>query len=861
MTWWQRVRGRWRLEDELDAELRFHFDRLVADYMAEGLSERDAIHRARAEFGGVEAVKDDCRDARGTRWVHDIAQDVRFSARLLARERSFTLVAVLALALGIGVNNTQFTVVNALCLRGLPIAAPDRVFDVSDRDQAHRRVPLSIRQFDDLAGARPATVESLAAYVSRPATLADDQVAAERVVVSYVSSHAFAVIRQRPMMGRDFRPEDERPGDAAVALLAADVWRSRYGAEPEIVGRLVRLDGRPVSVIGVMPDGFRFPDNADVWQPLAAFSAPADARVLNVYGRLAADATMARAQDEVAAVLAHSSATSPSSAASRAAVVPINERYRGDITNPAWIAFITVGLLLVVISCSNVANLLLARGARRGREMAMRVALGATRARIVRQLLVESAMLAAAGGLGAVAISAAGLRLLSAAIPPGGLPYWVTLTMDGRVAAMLVVVCCGTVLLFGLAPALQLARTSAHAVIKETSAGTSHDRTVARWTWLFLTCQLALTVMLLSKLDYTVRAFRAREAREPLVAGRQILTFAVALPGDAYRDTDRRLAFYRTLSERLAGPNRAEALGVATALPSAPGSARAIAPDGQLLADSSPRVRTVSIDGAYFRALGLDVVEGRTFDEAGARRDPAGAIVNQRFADLFFAGRSAVGRRVQIGAAPGAASSSIDTRTVVGVVPSVRQDDALEPEPAVYLPIAPAEMSSVVVLVRTAADASLLAPVVRDEVRRLDPNVPVNRLMTLEAATWNARWNPRVAGRIITTISLIALALATIGLAALTAHAVAERRRELGIRLALGATQRGVVLLVLRRVLFQVFVGVTVGSIGAKAWDPHMAPGLLVAISLLVTAIVVGVSAWPAAGAARIDPLGMLREP
>jgi hypothetical protein len=249
MNWWQRMRGRWRMEDELDAELRFHFDRLVADYIAEGVSAEDARRRARTEFGGVEAVKDACRDARGTRWVHDIAQDVRFSARLLARERSFTLVAVVALALGIGVNNTQFTVVNAICLRGLPIEEPDRVVDVSDRDEAHRRVPLSARQVDDLLGSRPASIEALSAYVSRPATLRDDQFAAERIVVAYVSTNAFAVIRQHPLLGRDFRADDGRAGEAPSRSSpptcgARDMARSRGLSAPRPPRRQARFSDR-----------------------------------------------------------------------------------------------------------------------------------------------------------------------------------------------------------------------------------------------------------------------------------------------------------------------------------------------------------------------------------------------------------------------------------------------------------------------------------------------------------------------------------------------------------------------------------------------------------------------------------------
>jgi putative ABC transport system permease protein len=853
MNWWQRVRGRWRLEDELDAELRFHFDRLVADYIAEGCPERDARQRARAEFGGVEEVKDACRDARRTQWVHDIAQDVRFSARMLAREPVFTCIAVAALALGVGVNNTLFTVVNAICIRGLPIEDPDHVIDVSNIDVNGRRVPLSRSQVDDLFAARPATVEALSAFAVRPATLRDDQVAAERVTVAHISSNAFAVIRQRPLLGRDFRVDDE----SGVTILGADVWRTRYGADPGILGREVRLDGTPVTVIGVMPDRFRFPDNADVWRPLEAVRAPTDARLLTVYGRMSAGSTLAQARDTVAPVLAQSAGPPGST---RIAVVRINDRYRGDITNPAWITFITVGLLLVVIACSNVANLLLARGARRGREMAVRLSLGATRGRIVRQLLVESAMLAVAGGAGAAAVSAAGLRLLAAQIPAGGLPYWITLTMDGWVVSALVVVCLGTVLLFGLAPALQLARASPNAVIKETSNAISQDRSAARWTWGFLMCQLALTVMLLSKLGFTVQEYYARQAREGLVDAKHVLTLSVALPGDTYREAERRVAFYRTLTERLTAPDRAMVLGLATALPSGAGMPRSIAPGEQLLADSSPRVGIVSVDGTYFRALGLDVIEGRSFARDDTGVDDTSIVVNQRLSELLFPGVSAVGRRVRVGGGPGAPPGKSELRTIVGVVPSVRLDAVLRPEPAAYLPLTAAEMSNVAVLVRTAGAAGLLAPVVRDEVRRLDPGVAVNRVMTLEDVNWNARWNPRVASAIIITIALIALALATIGLAALTAHAVAQRGRELGVRLALGATQRSVVLLVLRRVLVQVAAGVALGSIGAKAWDSTTGPGVLAAVSVLVVGVVLGVSAWPAARAARIDPLAMLRD-
>jgi len=790
--------------------------------------------------------------------IHEIGQDVRFSARLLARDRRFTCIAVLALALGIGANNTLFTVVNAICIRGLPFAGVDRLIDVSNRPGRGRPQPLSLRQFADLAGARPAAVESFAAYATRPATLRDDASPAERITVAYVSPNAFTLLGQRPSLGRVFGDDEDRAGAPPTVILSDRTWRTRYAADPNVIGRAVKIDGIAVSIVGVMPDGFRFPDNTDAWRPLAAFTGPPDARALNVFGRLAAGATVAEARQRIAAVLAPTSMPPAGGEPTTAVTVPLNDRYLGDISNPAWITFITVGLLIVVIACSNVANLLLARGARRGREMAVRLSLGATRLRIVRQLLVESALLAALGGLGAIAVSSAGNRLLWAAIPPGALPYWITLTMDARVAAALTAVCLGAVLLFGLAPAVHLARTSPGRVMKETAAGASHDRGAAKWTWLFLTCQLAVTVMLLTKLDFTVRGYFATQSPDPVVDARHVLTFGVALPPDTYPEPERRTAFYGALRERLTAAQPGTAMTVASALPFA-GAMRAFALEGQPLSDASPRVRTSAVDDAYFETLGLDVIQGRAFTQANS--DASGIIVNTRFAALFFPGHDAIGRRVLVGPQPGAPGAQAESKTVIGVVASAREDSSGAAEPAAYFRLDPAATESATVILRTRDEAARFAPMVRESVKTLDPGVALSRVMTLADVTWNARWNPRVAAGIVVSLTLIALLLATIGLAALTAYAVAERSRELGIRLAIGATGASVVRLMLKRVAWQALVGVAAGSVLAKAWDPTVASYTVAAASMLVVAVVLATSALPAARAARIDPLAMLREP
>ena len=870
MNWWQRVRNRWRLEDQLDAELRFHFDQLFRDHMSEGASEREARRRARAEFGGVEEIKDACRDARGTRWVHDIAQDVRFSARLLAKERALTFLAVAALSMGIGVNNAMFTFVDVICLRGLPIAEADRVADIAQRDQTHPYLLISSRQFSALETAPPPALQRVAAYSVRAATLRDDRTAAERVTVAYVSSQALDTIGESTALGRGFRAEDGRAGTPSVAILSHALWQSQYGGSPSVLGSSIRVNGRPVSVVGVMRDGLAFPNDADVWQPLAALPLDPDARMLHVYARLSEGFAMAQAQDGVSAALSRVAAPLEKGGDVRTMVVPINTRYNDPISEPGWMAFITVGLLLVVIACSNVANILLARGISRRKEVAIRLSLGATRARIVRQLLLESAMLAAMGGMGAIIVTWIGLHLSAAAIPShGGLPYWVTLSMDWRIATVLVAVCLGTVVVFGLAPAVRLARTDLSSATRESSTARSHDRGTGRWTWGFLTLQLALTVIFVSKLGITLEGFYAQKAGGPIIDAQHILTFGLALPSERYRVPDQRVAFYRSLADRL-GARASAAVSVATSLPSQGGVLRRIAPADQALSAAVPPVQTVSIDSEYFDALGLDLVQGRAFARGTSSDDRSSIIVNQRFVDLYFRGSNAVGQRVRVEAIAGVGPSAAEVRTIVGVAPSLGEQPAIESPAIAYLPVTPEQMSNVVVLVRAAdRDTTSVAPAIREEMRVLDPDVPIGNLMSLEQATWEAKWRGRVSTGILTMVVGIAVALATVGLMGLTAFGVGQRSREFGIRLALGARPGQVVRLTLKRAFWQVLIGVAAGSALSMGWDhlfeeqlgtsPAAIYANLAMTALLLTVVMLTAAAWPARRAGQIDPLLALK--
>jgi putative ABC transport system permease protein len=833
--------------------------------------------------------------------MRGVREDVRFAARLLAKDRGFTFVAVLALALGIGVNTTMFTAVNAICLRGLPIDEPERVMSIRMRDAREMPRELSFLDFDDIRrGLRAFDSVAAGATLTTAVREADDSggsgggsgsgAAADRVTAAYVSAGAFRAMGERPRIGRDFREEDDRLEAPAVVIIGSGLWTSRYGSDPAVIGRTILVGARPATVIGVMPDRFKFPGNADLWLTLASMPGlrdqPRDARTLTVFGRLRDGATAGEAQEEVAAAVARLAREFPdTNAGMRALVQPINDRFNSPITNPAWIAFITIGVFLVLVSCANVANLLLMRSARRGRELAVRAALGATRLRMVRQLLVESSLLAVMGGVFGLGVALIGNRLFAAAIPEGGLPYWIEMTIDGRVLTVLTVACLGTVMLFGLAPSLTVSKTDVRTVLQEAGRSVSGSRRTRRWTTVFLTAEFALTLLLMCGLVNNVYATRAAERANQTIDTSNVLTMWVTPAPQRYPDDADRLAFYERVSERLRAIPAIASVTLADALPLSGAAPRQLEIDGRSSASGAgvtkPTVFTTRVGAGYFETLNRPVLRGRSFTWRDGTAGNAHVIVNQRFVDLFLRDGDPIGRRIRLASdqrspragAPGAAAASAGAGeapwlTIVGIAPVLRQRMEVAPDPIVYLPLGDGPPASAAIIVRSATSPEALAPLLRAEVRALDPDLPVYRVRTMAQVIDEAGWNPRLSGNLQMTIALIAFGLAAVGLYAVTAHAVNQRTQEIGIRVALGAGTRQVGWLVLRRALRQLAIGLTFGLIWTFAFDritgggPNsvLKPEVLGPALALLIAMTLAASLGPIVRATRLDPVIALRK-
>jgi predicted permease len=872
VNWWQRLCNQDRLERELDAELRYHFDREVADNLRMGMSEDEARRRARLDLGGDDLLKENCRDARGTRWVDDTAQDLRFAARLLLKDRRFTFPAVLALALGIGMNGTMFTIVNAMT-RGLPNDGAERLMSIHARDGVGRwrGFGVSYLDFRDFQAATK-TFAGLAAFSQSSSTLGDHGRAVERISAAYVSANAFQLLGERPIQGRDFVSQDDQPGAPCVVILGSGIWTTRYNGDRAVIGRRVRVDGVSCTVIGVMPHGFRFPVVSDMWQPLASLSGltnqARDVRQLQVVGRIADGSTPAQAQAEIESIAARLSRDYPATNRSTGAVVV---RFPGPFApSPILVALMSAVGLVLLLACINVAQLLLARSVGRSHELAMRVALGASRWRIVRQLMVESGLLALTGGTLGFAFVGVGVWLFASAVAGITFPYYIRWTIDGHVRLFVAVVCLLTALLAGLLPAVQASRLAANRSLKEGERTATASIGRRRLTTMLLTIEVALTLVLLAGAGLMMRSFLAVYRADAIVEAARVLAVPVPLPREKYRTAEQRTAAYQRIERRLDAIPDVSSSAFANVVPFAGGPSRQILAEGGRPSpgEAQPIVSYVTIRGRYFDTLGLRLVRGRTFADRDALPGSESAIVNQRLATMFFRNEDPIGRRICLSVPNATAALPPACATIVGVSPTVRQQYFQEIDPVVYVP-ARADASDLMLIVAARSTPDLVAPLIRAEVSALDEEIALNAVLPLDQAMTQSRWGHRVFGGMLTAFAFVGLLLAAVGLYAVTAFAVVQRTQEIGVRMALGARSNGVVWLFLKRAALPVGVGIAVGLAGALAIGRLLQrfliqtsptdPAILLGIAVLLAAVSLAAVLFPARRATGLDPLAALR--
>ena len=800
-------------------------------------------------------------------------QDVRLAARLLLKDRWYTAVAVLALGLGIGVNSTIFTFVNAVLLRGLPYEDSHRIMylQLTNPTAGQRNVWLSYPDFEDWRQ-RARSFEDLGAFRSGTMNVSDAERPAERAAGVWISANAFGMLGQQPLIGRTFLPGEDLPGAQPVAIIGWGLWQNRYGADPAILGRTIRVNEIPAKIVGVMPQGMKFPNIAEMWMPLVpdADARRRTTRTLGVFGRLRPGVSREQAQAEMATLARAIAAEHPDTNKGYDAVVmPYNDRFNGGEIKRVFLALMGAVALVLFIACANVANLLLARSATRAREMALRMSIGATRWRIIRQLLVESILLGCLAGLFGFALSYVGVQLFDNAVSGINKPYWIHFTMDGPVFVFLAAICVLTGILFGLAPALQVSRANMTELLKEAGrSGGSGAR--AQWfSSVMVVAEVALTIVLLVAAGLMVRSYMKLQTLEMGFDTTNMVGGAITLAEPRWDAPATRIRFQEQLLERLRAIPGVKQASVTSAFPLGGGPSPRIEVEGRPVTDRerAPRAIAVSVAEDYFTVLGVSPRRGRFFAGVDGQPGSEAAIVNERFASQMFEGQDPVGRRLRVLAD----DRELPWMTVVGVVPNIRQNNpqAIEFEPVIYQPYRQDPSRSVGILVRAAMHPVGVTPAIRAAVREVNPDQPLYNLKTYDELMMEVSWMWRVFGTLFVVFATIALVLSAIGLYAVTAYAVAQRTQEIGVRMALGAERRQVSWLILKRGLVQLVIGTAVGLVGAyfvssvlqallvqmSAHDPvtfATITGLLLFITMAACLI-------PARRAMRVDPAIALR--
>ncbi|HVT61611.1 MAG TPA: ABC transporter permease [Thermoanaerobaculia bacterium] len=896
MTTWlrvlaSRVRGLWlgrRLAQELDAELREHLALLTDRYVRQGMTPEEAFRAARRQFGSVTRLQESCREQRGLPAVETLFRDLRYALRGFRRSPGFALVAVATLALAIGASTAIFSVVNGLLFQPLPFPAADRLMQLQRTFPDGSAITAPVRQFLYWRD-HSRTFERVAAYdnlsLSSGFNMAGEG-RPERVIGSRVSQDFLSVFAVQPALGRDFLRAEDRPGKRRVVILSHALWSRRFGADSTVLGRPIRLNGEDYTVVGVMPALFDFPPRAELWTPVQIDPTTHDkADYLEVTGRLRRGATQAQAAAEMVGLarqFAAAERTLVDNPKESVTVVPLRQRLYGRI-EPQLLVFLGVVGCVLLVACANIGNLQLARSAARARELAVRTALGAGSRRLAAQLLTESLMLALIGGSAGLLLASWTLKPLLALSPIEIHPL-VPIHVDATVLAFTFGVALFSGVLFGLLPALQGARPRLNEALQEGSARSTGGVRMGRLRRVLVVAQVAFALMPIILAIQLVKSFAGLIRTDPGFAADHVLISKLSLPAAKYGEPAAFERFSRQVREQVEAIPGVRSAVFSMTVPTEEGPAMPFTIGGRYQGKGSRvgvgRAEYRAVDPGFFRALRVPVVRGRLFGERDGRPGELVALVNETSARRFWPDEDPVGKLITVGQPEVPELADSTPRTVVGVVKDVRELGVRYAPPAViYVPLAqvPAPLQRLFIsvapmslLVRSAGNPRSLPTAIERAVWTADPDQPVTDIAQMSEVVSRSLGNERFATLLLGLLAAVVLTLAAVGIYGVLSQLVGQRTREIGVRMAFGATASRVLWLVIRQAIGPVLVGVALGLAAAYTLALLLAhllfgvspkdPLTFVVGSALMVGVALLASSMPAWRASRLRPVESLRE-
>ena len=886
-SWLGATLRRSRTDREIDEELRFHLEAYAEDLVRSGVPRQEALRRARLEFGGVDKAKEECREARGVHITDTLIQDLRYGARTMLRAPGFTATAVIALALGIGANTAIFSVVNAVLLRPLPFDQPDRLVQVwhtppQQTFPGMKEFAVSPANFIDWRS-ESRGFQRMAAYGFGRYTLTGSG-HPEAIRTCAATSGLFSILRERPLLGRDFLDGEYEPGHDHEVVLSYGLWRSHFGGNPEIVGKNIELNGQAFTVIGVMGPRFQFPiasdpdDRAQMWKPLAWSDRDRAVRDNHNYGvvaRLRDGVSLRQAQAELDAISNRLALQYPAENKGWGAIaVPLRDDLVGDV-RPALLILLGAVSLVLLIACANVANLILSRTLSRRKESAVRAALGATRRRLLQQAFSETLLLGVIGGALGLVFAHYGVILIVRFLAQR-LPRWNEIALDGRVLVFTLGVSLLTGFAAGLLPALRLAKADLNEALKQGLGRTASDSGGGRTRNVLVISEVALSLMLLIGAGLMIRSLWILQNTNLGFDPDHVVTMVVSIPQNKFPEPGQEVSYFNRVLDRVRVLPGVQAAGLIDAIPlSDEGSHQPISIEGRpvvAMADQ-PEVDVRLISPGYLSAMHISLLHGRDVDDSDLPGRPGAVLISQSMAKLFWPNEDPVGKHLTMYFFPDVA------RVVVGVVADVKLQALNEtrPAPTLYLPLgqlsppkgADWHSFGMILAVRTGMDPVSTIPSIIGSVRNVDADIALLNIRTMDDRVSKSVSPQRFAMLLLASFAGLALLLAVVGIYSVMSYSVSRRTHEIGIRAALGASRADVLALVVRQGLVLALIGSAIGIGGALSLSRLMSsqlygvsptdPVTFVAVSVLLMTVALAACYIPAQRAMRVDPMVALR--